>query len=159
MLFFLYFYRNVFQYVCEQSPVPQEDRLLQNVSNKKIFQNSVLPLNICINTGSVCSLLSCPFSNSHMTYCKYKYINHKNYDYMSYKCEAIDMNSIQYYLIHIIITHDSNMYFYIEMYMIIITIIINICIMHKILEHVPLYPYCKICLYKLHVNLFQDSSL
>ena len=69
----LYFCRNVFQYVCEELPVSQEDRLLKNVSNKKIFQNSVLPLDICINTGSVCSLLSCPLSNdkyiyTHMTY-------------------------------------------------------------------------------------------
>ena len=50
---------------------------------------------------------------------------------MSYKCKAIDINTIQYHLIHVIITHDSNIHFYIEMYMIIITIIINMCIMHK----------------------------
>ena len=37
---------------------------------------------------------------------------------MSYKCKGIDMNSIQYYLIHAIMTHECNMYFYIEMYMI-----------------------------------------
>ena len=49
---------------------------------------------------------------------------------MSSKCKAIDMNSIQYNVIPIIImSHDFNMYFYIEM-CIIITIIINIFIMH-----------------------------
>ena len=91
---------------------------------------------ICINTGSVCPLLSCPLSNDKCiytckTYYKYKNINYKNYHDLSYKCKAIDINSTQYLLIHIIITHHSNMHVYMEMYMIIITIIISICIMHK----------------------------
>ena len=50
---------------------------------------------------------------------------------MSYKCKAIDINSIQYHLICIRITHHSNMHFDLQMYMIIITIMINICIMHN----------------------------
>ena len=50
---------------------------------------------------------------------------------MSYKYKAIHINSIQYHFIHVIITHDSNMHFYIEMYMIIITLMINMCINHK----------------------------
>ena len=104
--------------------------------NRKICQNSVLPLDICINTGSVCPLLSCVLSNDKymytcMTYYKSQNINHKNYHDMSYKCKAIDINSIQYHLIHIRITHHSNMHFDLEMYMIIITIMINICIMHN----------------------------
>ena len=101
----------------------------------KYVKNSVFPLDICINTGSVCPLLSCLLSNDKyiytcMTYYKYKNINNKNYHDMSYKCKATDINSIQY-LIHIRITHHSNIYFDLEMYIIMITIIINICIMHK----------------------------
>ena len=35
---------------------------------RKYFKNSVLPLDICINTVSVCSLLSCPLSNDKYIY-------------------------------------------------------------------------------------------
>ena len=78
---------------------------------------------------------------------------------MSYKCKAIHSNNIQYHLIHVIITHDSNMHVYIEMYMIIIAIMIIMCIIHrKILEHVTLYPYCLISLPR-HLYVFQGSSL
>ena len=94
--------------------------------NRKICQNSVLPLDIYINTGSVSPLLSCVLSNDKymytcMTYEKSKNINHKNDHDMSYKCKALDINSIQYHLIHIRITHHCNMHFDFEMYMIIIT--------------------------------------
>ena len=89
-------------------------------------QNSDLPLDICINTGSVSLLLSCVLSNDKyvytcMTYDKSKNINHKNDHDMLFKCKALDINSIQYHLIHIRITHHSNMHFDFEMYMIIIT--------------------------------------
>ena len=52
------------------------------------------------------------------------------------------------------------MHFYIKMYMVIITIIINMCIMHKkILEHVTLYPYNLISLHHLHIHIFLCSFL
>ena len=55
----------------------QENRLLQNVSNSKICWNSVLPFDIYIKTGSLCSLLTCPLSNDKyfdtcLTYYKYE---------------------------------------------------------------------------------------
>ena len=56
-----------------------------------------------------------------MIYDKSKNINHTNDHNMSYKCKALDINSIQYHLIYIRITHHSNMHFDLEKYMIIIT--------------------------------------
>ena len=50
-----------------------------------------------------------------------KHINHKNHHDMLYKYETLDINSIQYHLIHIRITHHANMHFDLEIYMIIIT--------------------------------------
>ena len=50
-----------------------------------------------------------------------KHINYKNYHDMLYKYETLDINSIQYHLIHIRITHPANMHFDLEIYMIIIT--------------------------------------
>ena len=88
------------------------------------------------NTGSVCPLVSCVLSNNKyvytcMTYYKSKNINHKNCHDMPYKCKVIDIYSIQYHLIYIRITHHFNIHFDLEMYMIIITIMINMCIMHQ----------------------------
>ena len=84
---------------------------------------------------SVCPLFSPHFSrykyiSKHFTYYKIKNIDDENDSNMSSKCKAIDMNSIQYHVIHIIMTHDCSMYLNIEMCIIIITIIINIFIMH-----------------------------
>ena len=50
-----------------------------------------------------------------------KHIIHKNHLDMLYKYETLDINSIQYYLIHIRITHHGNMHFDLEIYMIMIT--------------------------------------
>ena len=50
-----------------------------------------------------------------------KHINYKDYHDMLYKYETLDINSIQYHLIHIRITHPANMHFDLEIYIIIIT--------------------------------------
>ena len=50
-----------------------------------------------------------------------KQINYKNYHDMLYKYETLDINRIQYHLIHIRITHPANMHFDLGIYLIIIT--------------------------------------
>ena len=58
----------IFHYVCEYSPVTQEHTLFHDVSNKKICQNTILPLDICSNTGSVFSVLCSVLSNDKYMY-------------------------------------------------------------------------------------------
>ena len=137
---------------------------MQNMSNRKIFQNSFLPWDICINILSFCSVLSCPFSTdkyiyTHMTYYKNKNINHNSYHYMSYKCNIIDMHCIQYYLIHIIMIHDCNMYLYIDVYNNHNNSHKHVSDAYKTLEYVPHYAYCNICLHLVHFGLCQYSTV
>ena len=75
----LYFCRNIFHYVCECSPVSQEHKLFHDVSNKKICQNTVLPLDICSNKGSIFHVPSSVLSNDKYMYTCITYDKSKTY--------------------------------------------------------------------------------
>ena len=73
--------------------------MLCYMSNRKVFQYSFLPWDICINILSFCSVLTWPCSTdkyiyTHMIYDKKKNINHKSYHYMLYKCNIIHVHII-----------------------------------------------------------------